>query len=249
MLLLFYCCVIITGRTMSANNIEAGDEMMCCASCGTAEVDDIKLTNCNDCDLVRYCSDNCQQDHRPKHEAACKKRAAELRDEILFRQPESSDLGDCPICFLPLPIYKNAEKSMLMGCCSKIICRGCDFANSIREREERLQHKCPFCRHPVPTTDEEIDRNHMKRVEKNDPVAMCQIGGGLYHKGDYERSFEYFTKAAEVGDADADYNLSVLYREGQGVEKDEKMELYRLEEAAIAGHVKARYNLGIGEVT
>jgi hypothetical protein len=58
------------------------------------------------CDFVRYCSDECLQDHRPEHEAKCEERAAELRDEILFRQPEGSHLGvgDCPICCLPFPL-------------------------------------------------------------------------------------------------------------------------------------------------
>ena len=32
-----------------------------CASCGIAEVDDIKLKDCSACDLVRYCSDDCQE--------------------------------------------------------------------------------------------------------------------------------------------------------------------------------------------
>jgi hypothetical protein len=34
----------------------------------------------------------------------CKMRAAELRDEILFEQPESTHLGDCPICLLQLSL-------------------------------------------------------------------------------------------------------------------------------------------------
>ena len=76
----------------------------CCASCGMAEIDDVKLMPCDDCDLVRYCSDECQEDHRSTHEEACKKRAAELRDELLFKQPESSHMGDCPICCVPLPL-------------------------------------------------------------------------------------------------------------------------------------------------
>ncbi len=43
---------------------EASDtRIMCCASCGIAEVDEIKLKICDDCDLVRYCSDACRQDH------------------------------------------------------------------------------------------------------------------------------------------------------------------------------------------
>eukprot|EP00986_Skeletonema_menzelii_P005632 scaffold2088_cov77-Skeletonema_menzelii.AAC.1 len=73
------------------------DTMLSCASCGAAGGDDIKLKKCTACYLVQYCSVKCQRDHRPKHKKACKKRMAELRDEILFKQPESNHLGDCPI--------------------------------------------------------------------------------------------------------------------------------------------------------
>lgn len=61
----------------------------CCASCGIAEIDDVKLMDCDDCDLVRYCSDECQRDQKSEHEEECKKRAAELRDELSFKQPEA----------------------------------------------------------------------------------------------------------------------------------------------------------------
>ena len=51
-----------------------------------------------------------------------------------------------------------------------------------------------------------------------------------------------------MGDAYAHYHLSLLYhREGLGVEKDEKKEWYHLEEATIAGHPGARYNLACYE--
>eukprot|EP00984_Skeletonema_dohrnii_P035791 scaffold35973_cov122-Skeletonema_dohrnii-CCMP3373.AAC.2 len=33
-----------------------------------------------------------------QHKKECKKRAAEFRDELLFKQPESCHEGDCPIC-------------------------------------------------------------------------------------------------------------------------------------------------------
>jgi hypothetical protein len=115
-----------------------------CSSCGIAEVDDINLKDCGACDLVRYCSEECQHEHLPKHEQTCKERAAEIRDEILFKQPESSYLGDCPICCLPIPLY--TAKSTLMGCCSKLVCNGCDFANQLREFEQSLDPTCPFCR-------------------------------------------------------------------------------------------------------
>ena len=217
----------------------------CCASCGRAEVDEITLKPCDDCDLVQYCSDECKDDHRPEHEAKCNERAAELRDEILFRQPESSHLGDCPICFLPLPI--GQQKSNLQYCCSKLICHGCSHANKLRHLQENMQRKCPFCRHPVPKTIEEANKTLIKRIKAKDPVAMMQFGKELFLKGDHDGVFKYYTKAAELGDTMAHYNLSILYGKGQGVQKDEEKQLYHLEEAAIAGHPTARHNLGCYE--
>eukprot|EP00984_Skeletonema_dohrnii_P027165 scaffold16627_cov70-Skeletonema_dohrnii-CCMP3373.AAC.2 len=142
-----------------------------------AEVDEIKLKKCDACDLVRYCSDNCQQDHSQQHEATCKERAAELRDEILFRQPESSHVGDCPICCLPLPIEIVCCKSKLQTCCSKVICKGCFYANDLRQIEQSMDRTCPFCRHPTVTaTEEEEYKMILKRVEANDPVAIAEVG-------------------------------------------------------------------------
>ena len=230
---------------MAAADLEAEVAEMSCASCGIAEIDDIKLMECNVCDLVRYCSVKCQRDHIPKHLQVCKKRASELRDEILFKQPESSHLGDCPICCLPLSIYK--KNFTLYSCCSKRLCNGCVYANKLRQIEGRLEEKCPFCMQLMPDTDEEVKMNLMRRIEANDPIAMHEIGMMRYLEGDYEAAFDYWTKSAELGDVVAQYNLTTLYFEGEGVEKDEKKELYHLEEAAIGGHPVARYNLGCYE--
>ena len=216
-----------------------------CASCGIAGGDDIKLKDCSACHLVRYCSVKCQRDHRPKHKRECKKRAAELKDELLFKQPESSHFGDCPICFLPLPI--DESESVLMSCCGKRICKGCHYANQIREYEGRLQHKCAFCRKAVPKTIEEADEQTMKRVEVNDPSAMSQMGISRYNEGDYSAALDYLTKAAELGDALAHYQLSIMYLSGKGVEKDEKRALHHTEQAAIGGQPNARHNLGCME--
>ena len=102
-----------------------------------------------------------------------------------------------------------------------------------------------FCREPLPNSDEECNKRLMARIKKNDPVAMCQMGKKRDQEGDYKTAAKYFTKAAELGNASAHYNLSVMYREGDGVEKDDKKEIYHLEEAAIAGDPWARHNLGI----
>jgi tetratricopeptide (TPR) repeat protein len=249
---------------MSAKSERLGQELEgavdeVCASCGIAGVDDVKLKLCNGgCDLVKYCSDGCQELHREMHEQECKKRVDEMRDDIqrraaelrqkflrdksLFEVPGGNHLGDCPICCLPLPI--DLKKSMLMGCCSKSICKGCHFANQKREYEAGLEHRCAYCREPLPKTDEEFDEYRMERVKKNDPVAMREMGRPYYREGDYKTAFEYFTKAAELGDASAHFNLSVMYCNGLGVEKDEKLKVYHSEEAAIGGYTMARHNLG-----
>jgi tetratricopeptide (TPR) repeat protein len=213
----------------------------CCASCGIAEV----VVPCDDCDLVRYCGDECQNNHKLQHEEACKKRATELREELLFKQPESSHHGDCPICSLPLPLDKS--KGTIYHCCCKVICKGCDITNQMRQFEQRLAISCPFCRKPAPETKEEGDKLVMKRIEANDPVALWQEGGLQYKKGEYSKAFEYFTKAAKLGDADAHFKLAELYHFGRGVEKDKEKYIYHLEEAAIGGHPLARYDLGVYE--
>ena len=228
---------------MSAAVVEKSDEaMMFCASCGVAGGDDIKLKKCTACHLVKYCSVKCQKEHRPKHKKECKKRAAELKDEILFKQPESNHLGDCPICCLPLPL--EPRKSTSYSCCSKFVCNGCDYANRKREIRGRLEQKCPFCRKTMPRTAEEFNERLFKRIETNDPVAICDMGTKRYLAGDYRSAFEYWTKAADLGSVSAHFQLSILYQKGQGVEKDEKKELHHLEQAAIGGHPRARDNLG-----
>ena len=213
-----------------------------CASCGIAGGDDFVLKNCTACYLAKYCSVKCQKEHRPKHKKECKRRAAELRDELLFKQPESSHLGDCPICCLPLSL--DVQKSTLMSCCSTMICQGCSLADNIRELQRNFEHKCPFCRHILPRGAEESKMLIMKRVEANDPVAMTQRGLFCTDEGDYKSTFEYWTKAAKLGDINAHYFLSNLYQLGQGVEKDKKKRDFHLEEAAIGGHPTARHNLG-----
>ncbi len=136
----------------------------CCSLCGIEECDDIKLKECDDCDLVRYCSDDCRLLHKSEHEEACKKRVAVLRDELLFKQPECSHLGDCPICCLPLPL--DVSKTGTAACCSKVICKGCEYANAKREAEMRLESTCLFCREPNQKTEEEYEKQHMERAGK-----------------------------------------------------------------------------------
>ena len=163
-----------------------------------------------------------------------------MYDELLFKQPDSSYLGDCPICCLPMPL----DKFGIHFCCSQKICIGCVLTNQIREKKEVKEHRCPFCRQIVPETDEAYDKLIIKRAKLNDPIALHELGNENYRRGNYERAFHYYSKAIALGDVLSIYKLSIMYCEGEGVEKDSAKERALLEKTAIAGHPDARYNLG-----
>lgn len=74
------------------------------------------------------------------------------------------------------------------------------------------------------------------------------MGTHCYKEGDYKSAFEYFLKAAALGDVGSHYILSHMYRDGQGVGMNKKKEIYHLEEAAIGGSAIARNYLGCQEV-
>jgi TPR repeat protein len=163
----------------------------------------------------------------------------ELRDDRLFRQPDESYLGECPICFLPLPL----DAHTLMPCCSKHICDGCVFANIMSNMTDKVKaESCMLCREPTWAKDDHWKREE-KRAEANDPVAMRRMGGKRFDEGDYDSAFEYYTKAAELGDMEAHGSLAQMNHMGRCGEKDEKKAVYHNEEAAIGGHPDARYNL------
>ena len=102
--------------------------------------------------------------------------------------------------------------------------------------------RCPFCREPRPSKAES-DKRLKKRVKANDPAALRHMGTKCHDEGDYEGTFEYFTKAAELGDIEAHYKLGVRYWQGEGVEKNEEKAVYHFEIAAIGGHPGARHGL------
>ena len=211
---------------------------VCCANCGAAEIDDIKLEECDGCDLVKYCSDKCCEEHREQHEESCKRRAKELHDRKLFTQPDRTD--ECPICFLPMPL--DAAKSTFWPCCSNVICDGCLHAN----RKSNGGDRCPFCRE-LSFNKEENEKRKMERIKAKDPAAMYQVGGTLYHQGDYDGAFEYLSEAAELENTDAHAQLGVMYGNGEGVEKDAEKAAYHFEKAAMGGDPGARHNLALYE--
>ncbi len=231
---------VIIIKYFSWKNIMSGSGAGVCAKCGIAGVDDIQLEECDGCDLVLCGSDKCREEYREQHEEECQRRAEELHDRKLFRKPDVSHEGECPICFLPMPL--DPTKTAFYSCCSQMICIGCDYANW----KSSGRNRCPFCREST-VNNEEHRKRMMKRMKANDPAALCQMGTARYKEGDYDIAAKYWTKAAELGNVEAHYQLSTAYAAGKGVEKDEEKEVYHLEKAAIGGHPEARHNIGCVE--
>ena len=228
----------------STKEVAEPDQNVLCASCGTA-VDEIKfpiggmsvtLDNSFECNGVRCCSVECREDHEERRNEECNELREELYDKKLFTQPDISHRGKCPLCLLPMPL--DPTKSVFWSCCSGNTCNGCDYVNDRDNGDDR----CPCCREVL--SGEECDKKLMERIEANDPAAMHQMGAERFHEGDYEGAFEYLTKAAELGDADAHYRLGAMHEMGNCVDKDMKKAVHHYEKAAIGGHPYARHNLG-----
>ena len=215
-----------------------------CANCGKGEESASDLKECTACKMVKYCNRDCQIAHRPQHKKACKKRAAELHDEKLFKQPPPHE--DCPICMILLPSLHTGSK--YRACCGKTICSGCIYAVKIRDCGVGL---CPFCRTPTPAAKDTIEQMK-KRMKIGDADAIYNLGccysEGLYGLSqNHVKALELWHQAAELGNASSHYSIGGAYDLGNGVERDEKKARHYWELAAMGGDLDARYNLGVCE--
>jgi hypothetical protein len=158
----------------------------------------VSLKTCKSCMAVKYCDASCQHKHWATHKTECKLRAAELRDDALFKDPPPKE--DCPICFLPLPMptklifcvslppatissvpindfaiahveLAGEETEIYYTCCGKTICRGCIYS-ICKSRND----KCPFCNSDQnsKTRDEQV-KEIMKRAAASDPLSLCML--------------------------------------------------------------------------
>jgi TPR repeat protein len=239
-----------------------------CAECG--KEGGVSLKVCKLCMQVKYCDATCQKNHWPTHKAACKQRAAELRDEALFKHPPAKE--DCPICFLPMPVrliccvslppatilsvpiydlaiandgLEDKETEIHYPCCGKSICAGCKHSFNQTGNAD----KCPFCNTDrssitVEGAEETVEKL-MKRVEANDAASMRMLAqnyknGELGLQQDHAKATELYARSAELGFSKAHCHLGDEHLKGGNLKKAK----FHWEAAAMAGHENARYNLG-----
>lgn len=171
-------------------------------------------------------------------------RVSNPRDTLLFKQPPPRE--DCPICFLQLPL-QSTQQTKYFSCCGKVICVGCTFAAQVGGDD-----KCPFCRATMRISNTEFTRRAEEGIKRGDLEAMVHVSLELCKNGNKEekkRGNELMRKAAELGNCSANYRLGCAYTLGDGtfgvVEQDSDKAMFHYEEAAIAGHGGARFNIGV----
>ena len=240
---------------------------VCCAECG--EEGGGNLKTCKRCMLVKYCNASCQHKHWPKHKILCKERAAELRDEALFKDPPPKE--ECPICFLPMPAslitcitlpdatitsvpmqdfavaYEDMAKmdsEQYYPCCRKTICKGCEYSFIEFEKDG----KCPFCNSDRGGKRGQEAEELSNRMRANDPASICLLAAH-YNQGlggveqDQTKAMELYARAADLGNSKAHFFWGRYYHTGG----DSKKAKFHYEAAAMAGHEIARSNLGAVE--
>ena len=74
--------------------------------------------------------------------------------------------------------------------------------------------------------------------------AISKTQSGHVLNNDPELAAGWFSRAAEQGYADAQFNLGLMYVNGEGVEKDVVQAVELFKKAAEQGHVDAQNNLG-----
>ena len=251
------CCEmnsLLQNTSIADNNSES-----ICANCGKEGANNI----CNKCKSVRYCNAVCKKVHKKKHKKQCEehvrlaaqkhneelRRVAEKHDEELFKQPPPKE--DCPICFIHIPFLLTGWR--YQTCCGKVICSGCAYAPVYDNQGNQVDNKkCPFCRTPVPSSEEKSIKREEKRVEANDAIAIHNTGN-YYRDGmngypqDHTTALELWHRAAELNHTPIYLNIGYAHNYGEGVEVDKEKATHYYELAAMGGCGRARHNLGNNE--
>ena len=197
--------------------------------------------------------------------------ARSARRAALFGEPRP--LAECPLCMNAMPF--DVEKRRYFVCCGKTICSSC-YSRARQAEAQRhnsdvflLQLPCPFCRCTERMDEETVLSERIERSELNgcfDHQAAFELGkhhcGCEYYHSERRCIFlcseeeklsaiKCWKKAAEHGNELAAYELALIYTGSEHAmfHFPEQADLGKsyMEEAAIAGHPKARHWLGLHE--
>jgi TPR repeat protein len=82
-------------------------------------------------------------------------------------------------------------------------------------------------------------------ILSNPALAGFDEAVAAYQAGDLPLAAKEFRAAAEAGNADAQFNMALMYERGIGVSKDEQESVVWYRKAAEQGNSNAQFNLGV----
>ena len=162
-----------------------------------------------------------------------------IPNDEMFKEPPPKE--DCQICFLPMPFSSGMcrVRTTYMPCCGMTLCEGCVFAVQAEMDEGNTKRWCPFCRIPIPSAKEALQRYKI-RMELNDAEAFYNLGlhyrdGKFGLTKNIKKAFELWERATELGSLEGCFCLARSYYMGVGVKKDAKLGIYYMTKAALRG--------------
>jgi uncharacterized protein len=85
----------------------------------------------------------------------------------------------------------------------------------------------------------------MSKAQKGDSTAQFLLGFRSEYEQDYTQAADWYRKAAEQGNVEAQFSLGILYGTGQGVPQDDSQAVMLFRKAAEQGLARAQSNLGV----
>ncbi|STZ01824.1 Putative beta-lactamase hcpC precursor [Moraxella equi] len=118
---------------------------------------------------------------------------------------------------------------------------GC--ANQIQVQSQAQNQSCQELYDTSPKSAITICQNELTQ-NPNNAELQFYLGYAYDLEADYKKAVEWYTKSANQGFAEAQYNLGVMYEKGYGVRQDYIKAFELFAKFASQGDAKAQYNLG-----
>lgn len=188
-------------------------------------------------------------DHSEEPPSACLRLDDPTPTSLLMTKGHTRPERDtCPKCRLKIS-FDLSINSRNHACCMKRLCTGC----ILEAHWQGVNDTCPSCEKPKPDSDASSLAMLRAHAERGDAAAIGYIGqmysfGALGLRKNGLDAIEWWTMAAELGDADSQYDLGLAYYDGDGVEQDKARGIRYWQQAAMQGQSDARHGLGLAEL-
>ena len=154
------------------------------------------------------------------------------------KEEEESSADVCSICLEILP--KWAVDFERYPCCGK----GLHYECAIQLRQSACGDNCPMCRSRIPNSTEEHIIQCLPWANKGKVWAMHKVGQHYREAQSLETSRLWLEKAAELGLAEAQFELGLSHHGVGGHTVSMEKARFWFERAAEQGYPNAQYNLG-----